>query len=121
MKKLYKILNSNEENILLDSNEVIEKYNINEKMVLMKDYEILSLWAIGITKTDADIEDDFYEFVYNNMPYSFHVITCIGHEPNTEGFKYYYTKEELEGLINRFPYIYRSENMEILDSKFLFY
>lgn len=37
MKKLYKILNSNEENILLDSNEVIEKYNINEKMVLMKD------------------------------------------------------------------------------------
>lgn len=118
MKKLYRILNCKEEDILLDSKDVLEKYYVNDKILLMKDEAIYFLWSLLIKEdNENNIEKDFFEFIYNKLPYS-DDIRFIGSRCNTESCAYY-TKEELKELIKEYSYIYKSGHDGIIDSKCL--
>lgn len=118
MKKLYRILNCKEEDILLDSKDVVEKYYVSDEILLMKDEAKYFLWSLLIEEdNENNIEKDFFEFIYNKLSYS-DDIRFIGSRCNTESCAYY-TKEELKELIKEYPYMCKSGQDGIIHSKCL--
>lgn len=79
--------------------------------------EIYLAWNILNKISNAEIERDFYEFIFNKFSYN-NPVRFIESKVNTEEWTYY-TEEELNELIRVYQYMYRSGQYEIRASRFL--
>lgn len=120
MEKLYKELNCSQvEAILLDKENVIERYRINNNVVLMKDKEVYFSWCRLVEEdTEDEIEKNFFTYAYNNLTYDDN-IRFIGNQYDISAYDYY-TEGELISIIKEYEFMYESGQDEAGSSEDLF-